>query len=165
MENTQTTSNSNSKRKLLLIVVFVALIIAGIFYFYQNQNITEFANDGSISLDEFRVSTIELSAGENPTGIPADLPMQIGNRILQNTESRTVDGRIQSVKKFTTSFTEAQALQTYTQFFEGQNWVRSESGVLESPVLMRNKQNSLLIVVATEFSETVVELSLTQQNQ
>lgn len=152
---------------IIVFLLILLLALAGYFYRRNANTGVERLFGEEISLADFRVKTTELPVGANPVGIPVDLPMQEGNQILANTESRATDGRIQSVKKFSTSLTVAKALQTYVSFFESKGWVRNSSGALQSPVLLRNKQNALSISAVRGLGEsyTVVEISLIQVNQ
>ncbi len=164
MEN-QSTSNSSIGKKIFAILLVIAIIIVGAtLYVYSQQTKDQTDPITEINSGEFSAEVRELGLAETLSGFPADLPMQTGNQVLKNYEAESNDGRLQSTKRFTTSLTVAQALQTYTNFFVSKDWVRNVEGALQSPVLMRRGENTLIISVSQESTgaDTIVEITLTQ---
>ncbi|HMQ02167.1 MAG TPA: hypothetical protein PKD79_03840 [Candidatus Doudnabacteria bacterium] len=167
MDNQANASGAGNAKLLPILVILIVLLIAAGLFLFMNKEQTPVLDSSPDVSQELSVQTTQLGAGETPRGIPANLPMQTGNQVLQNYEALANDGRLQSTKIFSTSLSVAQALQIYTSFFEDLNWVRNTTGTLQSPVLMKNKQDSLMIIVTKESAQedTIVEISLTQHNQ
>jgi hypothetical protein len=164
MDNTENTTGASGSKFLPLMVVLIVLIALAGFFLFMKKDKTGPDTTPDGTEQEFSFEKRELGLAETLSGFPSDLPMQTGNQVLQNYEAESNDGRLQSTKKFTTSLSVTQALQTYTNFFISKDWLRNTDGALASPVLMRRGSNVLMISVSQDStdSDTIVEITLTQ---
>jgi hypothetical protein len=140
-----------------------ALIVAGFLILtYLDKNASK-----TVPLE---VTTTELGKATVPKGLPHDLPVEAGSKILQNYEARSNDGRLQSTRQISVSQAAPEALQIYLKFLETKGWqggvdaaASIEGG--QQAAIMKNP-SGMLMIVATPAGDnkSIVELTLTQAN-
>jgi hypothetical protein len=162
-----------SNRTIVLgIILIVLLIAAGFFWFFIRENNGQTADNNKDRLQpqqaaaDFNVETKQLAKTQILRGFPTNLPQEEGGKILQNYESQSSDGRLQSTKKFTSTSTPQAALTKYANFFEDLGWARNSKDSIKSPALFSKGQDILMIVSNKESGEnnTVVEITMIQKN-
>ncbi len=138
------------------IVIVIAAIVVLI---YAYQKIRPY-NHSSNNIP-FSVKTEQVEPAQSPSGLPADLPVDPGSKVLQNYESRTTDNRRQSTKQITTRKAPAEAITFYIDFFKKSGW---QGGITEDPLTaqLASDIGDLLIVVREDNGQTTVEFTLTQ---
>lgn len=151
-------------KKTWIIVIGVALIlILGLVLYFTNRNTTPQQKPLEVTKTEIGLATI-------PTGLPANLPSEIGSKVLQNYESRTNDGRLQSTRQVTSKQNPRAALNVYIDFFKTLGYIGGFSETASSAdgqqIAQMSKDKHMLLIVASpsvEGSEqSTVELTLTQ---
>lgn len=147
-----------NKISLLIVLTILLLIVAGVFFYLMPKKQMENSRP-----EDFKVTTEEVKGVQTLQGFPVNLPVEAGSIDLQNYESTSNDGRIQSTKKFTTELTITEATQKYVEFFKKLGW--QVTAKTTSPVLLVRKNDALKIEV-TKSSEknakSVVEITLVQ---
>ncbi len=155
---------------VLGLIIIVLLVAAGFFWFFMKKNdspsvVKEDRLQAQQAAAEFKVETKQLGKTQILSGFPTNLPQEEGGTILQNYESKSSDGRLQSTKKFTSTLGTQSALTKYVNFFEDLGWNRSSKDPVKSPALFAKGQDILMIVANKESGEknTVVEITMIQK--
>jgi len=152
----------DKKTIILLLLIIVLFLAAGFFFFFQKrtseQQLTGQTENISLTAKN------DLLNNKLPANFPSDFPMEDIKELKQNYQSVSPQGTLQSTRVMTTALTPAQALLTYTKFFEEKDWVRNQSGALLSPVLLRNKNLTLMIVatINKDTKDTTLEVTINQ---
>lgn len=152
------------KKAWAILAGTILIVAASIFLYYQEKN----ARNKPKPLE---VKTSQLDQSDTPSGFPKDLPIERGSEVLQNYETHTNDGRLQSTKQFTVQKEARAALDFYTDYFKklGYDGGYSDSSSTEGGqqiALMQNKSGLLMIVATSNGSkQSTVELTLTQRTE
>lgn len=155
-------NNLGMNKKTWIIVAGVVLIIAGGLFLYST-------NTKQPKVVPIEVKTTELAKAEIPAGIPKNLPAEAGSKVLQNYESRTNDGRLQSTRQITSKKSAKDALDIYFAFFEKLGWdgsIGESAGGADSQLIATMKKDQdLLMIVATPkgANGSEIEFTLTQK--
>lgn len=103
------------------------------------------------------VKTAEIDKLSVPSGLPQNLPIEAGSKILQNSETRTNDGRFQSTREVTSKKSPQELLKTYTDFFTKEGY---EGGFDEKiskgenyQVARMMKEGEMVQIVATGYDK------------
>jgi hypothetical protein len=157
-------NNLGMNKKTWIILAGVILIIAGGLFLYSS-------NKNQSKVIPIEITTDQLAKADIPTGLPQNLPTEAGSKVLQNYESRTNDGRLQSTRQITSKKSAQTALSVYVQFFKDLGW---SGGFSESSstangqqiALMQKDQDSLMIVATPkEGSTSEIEFTLIQKSE
>lgn len=151
-------ANSLNRTTILVIILIMSAALAG-FFLYRSQKSAPPLEESSRTAHQIEV--VDLPKAQNPAGIPQDLPLDPGSKVIQNYESTAPDGRIQSTKKFTTPLGVDEALAKYHKFFEARGWKRNVTGPLTSPLAYKGANGALMIVVNEDASQTGSEVEIT----
>lgn len=145
--------------EVILGITIAIIAVLVLFFVYKKDKNTE---------KLLEVTTSQLSPSETPAGLPKNLPIEKGTTVLQNYQSITNDGRLQSTKQITSFKQPKEALDTYIDFFNKLGWVGgySESASIidgQQTAQMKDKTGSLLIVSRpVSAGKTTVEFTLIQ---
>lgn len=154
-------------KKTWIMVGGVALIvIAGLILYFSNRN----TNPKQVPL---QVTKNDLGIATVPTGLPANLPSEVGSKVLQNYEAKTNDGRMQFTRQITSKKDARTALDVYVEFFKTLGYTGGFSEAASSKdgqqIAQMVKDKNLLMIVASPSVEgpeqSTVELTLTQPNK
>lgn len=156
---------NQNPRKIMLGIAIGIIAILVLFFVYQRTNRQQ--------TPLLQVSTDQLQASETPVGLPADMPVEPGTKVLQNYISTTNDGRMQSTKQITSRKSPKEALDFYADFFKKAGWEGGLSQPVESQdpttPLTAQFKNSIgdLVIVARpyETDQTSVEFTLIQSTK
>jgi hypothetical protein len=110
---------------VILLLVLVALVATG-FYFFQFRKDNQFAGSNTEQQTQLQVEKTEFVGTQFPAAIPKDLPIEAGSTILENYESKTNDGRIQSTVTLSVSSSLTNTFNTYLRFFKDKHWLEIE---------------------------------------
>lgn len=157
-------TGSHSKHVFIIfIILIVSLLVAGFFLFRWYRNYK--AKPATSQTAGFKVDTTDLSKVAQLKGFPKNFPLEAGQKVLQNSESKSNDGRLQSTKKFTSSLSAQRALTAYADFFKKNGWTSNTTGTIESPAIFSKNQDILMIVTSKDVitSKTVVEITIVQK--
>lgn len=153
-------------KKLLVVagVVGLGAIIAAGFYFSSSKNINKYDKNEA---KPFAIEKKELPAGDIPIGIPKNLPIEKGSEILQNYESTTTDGRIQSTRVSTTNVALEKAKNDYREFFISLGWtdIPTNVGDTNTATALLRQQDDVVTIVARNnvaTKERTVEITVIQ---
>lgn len=153
-----------SRKSWVILAGTILIVAASLFLYFVDKNV----KDRPVLLE---VTTTELGKADIPSGLPDNLPSEIGSRVLQNYESRSNDGRLQSTRQITSKKEPRAALDTYVDFFtkigyEG-GYSESASTAGGQQIAQMKKGNDLLMIVATPdgANQNKIELTLTQQGK
>lgn len=151
----------------------VAAIILVAFYFTQypsNEEPQQTFADIPPEVDftkPFATESKDLPITELSSAFPHGLPSEYGSEILKNSEITTPDGRVQSVRKFTTNKSLAEATNTYRDYFLANEWVLATTSNNDGTIsTLLRKKNDLLSITAKvdkESGSNTIELNLTHQ--
>lgn len=152
-----------NKKTWVILVGIILIVAGGLFLYYLN---TKQSKQKPV---EF--TTKQLNKSETPVGFEGNLPVEAGSKVLQNYETRTSDGRLQSTKEVTSAKDPMAALNFYIDFFKESGWIggysegASVDGVQEL-AQMQKDQNMLMIVARPDGSnQSKVELTMIQRVQ
>ncbi|QQS22840.1 hypothetical protein IPM19_04415 [bacterium] len=153
--------NSANRITILVIILIVSLALAGFFLFkyFSNKKLIEETRE-----EAAKIQIKEIPKSENPVGMPYNLPIDPGSRILQNYESTSPTGQIQSTRKLSTNTSAEASLVKYSKFFEDLGWKRNVSGPLVSPLAYSSPLGSLMIVVNPGLNNKGSEVEITILN-
>jgi hypothetical protein len=149
-----------NRKKIILLLAIIAAVLAGVFLYYKSvKSPTETGGDNPV-----KVKGVSLTEG--PAGLPENLPIEAGDKILENFEATAPGNRIQGTRKFTTNKTLDGALDTYISFFAKSSWVVADTksdDISRSAILKRN-EGILTIRVRDDqdLQKNVVEITLTE---
>jgi hypothetical protein len=151
-------------KKLLgiaILLAIVAALTAGFFYMQDKSA------DNNSAEKPFSAEKKDLELGELASGFPENMPIEVGSEIVQNSESTTSDGRVESKLITTTNLTLTQSVKSYVDFFVGQGWVVVNNQSVDAnnvTATLRKKDDALMIVGRNDIksSEKTVEISLTE---
>lgn len=153
--------NHLSKR-LLLVLAIIVLIVAVLAYYFASKK--PLGQDGGNQMSPVTVK--EVSKTIAPAGLPENMPIEAGSKILQNYEATAKQGNIQGTRKLTTNKSIPEAVKVYTDFFSKLSWkvVEEKQDESYSTVLMKRNKSTLLIVVRKDSAAgtNVVEITLTE---
>ncbi|HMR55427.1 MAG TPA: hypothetical protein PKD34_02435 [Candidatus Doudnabacteria bacterium] len=158
------------KKKLLVIFLLAlsAMIVAG-FYLYNSQNVS--VQEQSQREAVASIEKTEFAGTQFPPSIPSDLPVEAGSKVLESSESKTSDGRIQSTVSLTTSNTLSNSFNSYVEFFETKNWLEIESlretTTERITTVMQYQSNRLMIEVFNDdfTGEQIIKLVLLESSK
>lgn len=157
-------NNLWTNKKLWIFLVGLLIIIGVVLYVYfTDRKHTE------PELKPLEVSTKELGNTQTPAGFPKNLPSEIGSKTLQNYESSTNDGRLQSTKKVTSSKAPLEALNLYVNFFKNEGYaggyqeMASTSGGQQVAQMQKDQDLLMIVATPTESDGSEIEMTLVQK--
>lgn len=155
------------ERKTWIIVGGITLIlIAGLILYFLNKNTRPKQAPLEVIKTDLGIATI-------PTGLPANLPSEVGSKVLQNYEAKTNDGRMQFTRQITSKKDARTALDVYVEFFKTLGYTggfsEASSAKDGQQIAQMVKDKNLLMIVASPSVEgpeqSTVEIILNQPNK
>lgn len=153
----------NKSLTAILVIILVIAVAVGLYLAKNNQSISE----SDLEAEQKKapaIQTTEVVKSEIPEGFPENLPVELNSRVLQNYETTTNDGRVQSTRTVTTGRTLAQATSVYVNFFSGLGWTEVPGQTSDQntiTTLMMDGTDSLLIIASDNNSDKQKTISLT----
>lgn len=156
-------SKSSYPWKTILGIAIIIFAILVLFFAYQRKHKETLV---------FQTSTDQLSPTDTPLGLPLDLPIEPGTKVLQNYQSTTNDGRMQSTKQITSYKGTKEAIDFYVDFFKKAGWegglsqISGETAETQLSAQMRNADGDLIIIARPHVDkQTSVEFTLIQSTK
>lgn len=151
-----------NKKLLTIIGGMVLIILGGLFLNYLQK---KQANKPK----PLEIQTSQIDKAVIPAGLPQNLPSIAGSKTLQNYESKTNDGRLQSTREMSIPEEADKVLKVYMDFFESIGFkgsvVKPQETSENSQKLAQMKKGSdvlMLVVTPQNKLQSTIELTLTQ---
>lgn len=156
----------NSKKQIIIIIVLV-ILLGGVLSIYLSQEKHESPQENVII--PAKIETKQIDPAQVPGNLPADLPIQSDDQILQNYEAVSGNGTTQGTRVMATSKNFDEAIKTYSDFFRQNKWsvVKEEKNLEFRYVLMKQEDKTVLVLVKKNPSPkngqiNTVEITLTE---
>ena len=152
-----------SKKSWILLIGVILIIVAGLCLYFLNSK----WNNKKV----LEVQTTQLGKADIPDGLPKNLPVEVGSKVMQNYESTTNDGRKQSTRQITSKKEPKAALDEYIEFYQKLGYIGGYSEAASQAdgqqLAQMKKNQDLLTIVATPNADksTTVEFTLIQAIQ
>lgn len=105
-------NNLIKSRKTWIIVGAVLVVLIIILLILQNRFKKE------VEEPPFGVRKTDINVASVPEGFPVNLPSELGSKVLQNFETKSTDGRVQSTREVTSKKDPVSIVRTYLDFFK-----------------------------------------------
>ncbi len=118
----------SSKIKLLGILVIAVLIALGLWFSLQKLKTTVRNPVGKSDKEKkehknlVAVTQKDVDASRLPDGMPQDIPLEVGAKVLQNYNATTPDGRFQANRMFQTKLGLQENREIYVNYFKSKGW-------------------------------------------
>lgn len=149
-----------TKKGWVLLIGAILIVAAGLWWYFLSKP----------EQKPLEVKTTQLDKIDVPAGLPQNLPMEQGSKVVQNYESTTNDGRKQSTRIVTSSKQPSQALDVYIKFFQDAGFIggfaanASIEGGQQVAQMQKNQDRLTIIASQNGSGQTNIEFTLNQPN-
>lgn len=171
MRQINQTASSNSRGKFLglIFILLIILVLAFLFKMYLSKNHTK-TPDATVEAQRQAEAQVRLDHKDFPEttlpdGMPADVPVELGGKVIHNYTVTSPDGRSQATRVYETIKTDTEVIDIFNKWFEVSGWkVVNKSDQDGAKMVAVTKGNQIMQVAvkpAADGTVRQVEVNLT----